>query len=62
MLPFQCEYLLENYEEDIESWYTNHADDIPLTKYLCSERALKNGDDSCLSEVRKGDTGRKEEL
>jgi len=54
---------LEQYEEDIESWYSDHADEIPLAKYLCSERALKNMDDSCLHEVKKkGDEGEKDEL
>ncbi|XP_001608066.1 protein canopy homolog 3 [Nasonia vitripennis] len=54
ILKTQCEDLIENYESDIEDWYYKHQGDIPLTKYLCSERASK-GDDACLKE--KGDTG-----
>ncbi|XP_078038724.1 FGF signaling regulator protein canopy b [Augochlora pura] len=53
-LKTQCENLLENHESDIEDWYHNHQGEIPLIRYLCSERALKNGDDSCLKE--KGET------
>ncbi|XP_003701956.1 FGF signaling regulator protein canopy b [Megachile rotundata] len=49
-LKSQCEDLLENYESDIEEWYFNYQRDIPLTRYLCSERALKGDDDSCLKE------------
>lgn len=53
-LKSQCEDLLENHESDIEEWYYNYQREIPLTRYLCSERALKGGDDSCLKE--KGET------
>jgi len=51
-----CEGLLENYEADIEDWYHNHQGQIPLIRYLCSERALKGQNDSCLHE--KTDTGK----
>ncbi|CAL7933845.1 unnamed protein product [Xylocopa violacea] len=54
-LKSQCEDLLENHESDIEEWYHNHQGKIPLIRYLCSERALKGDDDSCLKE--KGETG-----
>ncbi|XP_043280147.1 protein canopy homolog 3 [Venturia canescens] len=54
-LKSQCEDLLENYESDIEDWYYNNEGAVPLTRYLCSERALKGEDDSCLNE--KGDSG-----
>jgi len=54
-LKSQCEDLLENHESDIEEWYHNLQGKTPLTRYLCSERALKEDDDSCLKE--KGDTG-----
>ncbi|XP_076765907.1 FGF signaling regulator protein canopy b [Xylocopa sonorina] len=54
-LKSQCEDLLENHESDIEDWYHNHQGKIPLIRYLCSERALKGDDDSCLKE--KGETG-----
>lgn len=47
----QCETLLEDYEEDIEDWYFNHQGDLPLQKFLCSDRVLKNEDDSCLKET-----------
>ncbi|XP_058798165.1 protein canopy 4 [Phymastichus coffea] len=52
-LKTKCEDLLENHESDIEEWYYHHQGDIALTKYLCSERALKESDDSCLKD--KGD-------
>jgi len=55
-LKTQCEDLIENYEADIEHWYYNHQGDIPLIRFLCSERALKEDDDTCLKE--KGDTGK----
>lgn len=55
-LKTQCEGLLENYEGDIEDWYHNYQGKISLIRYLCSERALKNQNDSCLYE--KGDTGK----
>lgn len=54
-LKSQCEDLLENHESDIEDWYHNHQEEIPLIRYLCSERALKEQDDSCLKD--KGDNG-----
>jgi len=52
----QCENLLETYESDIEDWYFNDQTES-LLSYLCQNRALKNSDVSCLSEVlAKGDT------
>ncbi|XP_011497968.1 PREDICTED: protein canopy homolog 3 [Ceratosolen solmsi marchali] len=53
-LKTQCEDLIENHESDIEDWYYNQQGKTTLIKYLCSERALKGNDDSCLKE--KGDT------
>jgi len=53
---FKCENLLETYESDIEDWYFNDQTES-LLSYLCQNRALKNSDVSCLSEVlAKGDT------
>ncbi|XP_053994942.1 protein canopy 4 [Hylaeus volcanicus] len=49
-LKTQCENLLENHESDIEEWYHKHQGKIPLIRYLCSDRALKEGDDSCLKD------------
>ncbi|XP_050593475.1 protein canopy homolog 3-like [Bombus affinis] len=53
-LKSQCEDLIENHESDIEDWYHNYQGKVSLTRYLCSERVLKNDNDSCLKE--KGDT------
>ncbi|KOC61134.1 Protein canopy 4 [Habropoda laboriosa] len=53
-LKSQCENLLENHESDIEEWYHNYQGKVPLIRYLCSERALKEDDDTCLKE--KGET------
>ncbi|XP_014611428.1 PREDICTED: protein canopy homolog 3 [Polistes canadensis] len=53
-LKSQCEKLLENHEQDIEDWYYNYQGKVPLMKYLCTDRALKGQDDTCLKE--KGDT------
>ncbi|XP_071870569.1 FGF signaling regulator protein canopy b [Bombus fervidus] len=53
-LKSQCEDLIENHESDIEDWYHNYQGKVPLTRYLCSEKVLKDDDDSCLKE--KGDT------
>lgn len=55
-LKTQCENLLENHEQDIEDWYYNYQGKVPLMKYLCSDRALKGQDDSCLKE--KNNTGK----
>ncbi|KAL2717116.1 protein canopy 4-like isoform X1 [Vespula squamosa] len=55
-LKTQCENLLENHEQDIEDWYYNYQGKVPLMKYLCSDRALKGQDDSCLKE--KNDIGK----
>lgn len=50
-LKTQCENLLENHEADIENWYYNHQGEISLISYLCSERVLKEQNDSCLYEI-----------
>lgn len=49
----QCENLLEQYEPEIETWYFEHQDKVPLTRYLCEERALKHSNSKCLYEVVK---------
>lgn len=46
----QCENLLENHEATIEQWYFHHQHDVPLIKYLCEDRALKNYNTKCLYE------------
>ncbi|XP_059474813.1 protein canopy homolog 3 [Neocloeon triangulifer] len=56
----QCETLLEQNEEAIEEWYFNHQGEVPLQTYLCSERALKGDDDSCLLEQPSDDSVVKE--
>lgn len=61
----QCESLLEQHENVIETWYFKHQDSVPsvpLIKYLCEDRALKGKDTKCLYESleeaaeRKGET------
>ena len=48
-LKTQCEQLVENHEEKIESWYFNHQEDDTLGEYLCRKRVLKGKKDkSCL--------------
>lgn len=58
--------MVEEQEENIEEWYFDKQirNQIPLEKYLCEDRVLKNRDSSCLREVytpsdsqTKGDTG-----
>ncbi|XP_065218291.1 protein canopy homolog 3 [Planococcus citri] len=54
----QCETLLEDFESEIEDWYFNVQGEKPLINFLCSERALKGFDDSCLADElppQKGD-------
>ena len=46
----QCETLVEQHENVIESWYFNHQDKIPLIKYLCEDTALKGSNAECLYE------------
>lgn len=47
----QCENLLEQYEPVIETWYFEQQDTVPLIRYLCEERALKDSNSECLHEV-----------
>lgn len=57
----QCESLLEQHENVIETWYFKHQE-VPLIKYLCEDRALKGMNTKCLYESvdeakeRKGET------
>ena len=48
-----CETMLEEAEEDIESWYYHHQDE-DIQDYLCRKRFLKNSDSSCLDEIWTG--------
>jgi len=55
-LKTKCEDLLEKHEEDIEDWYFNHqGEGVSLENHLCSDKALKGKDQSCLN--TKGDSG-----
>lgn len=62
----QCETLLEQYEPVIEKWYFEKQEEVPLIRYLCKERALKDSNSECLHEVvqKAGDnkSNEKEEL
>lgn len=40
---FQCENMLEEYEEVVEDWYFNHQGER-LEKFLCETHVLKNAD------------------
>lgn len=59
-LKTQCEDMLESHESDIEEWYHTHQGNIPLTRYLCSERVLKEQNDSCLYEKHENKDTKKE--
>lgn len=45
----KCETMLEDFEDDISDWYFHHQE-IPLQKYLCSDRVLIDDDATCLNE------------
>merc|ERR1711936_1414089 len=49
-LKSQCEVMLERHEEDIEDWYFNLQDRVSFEEYVCRQKALKKGEDSCLAE------------
>ncbi|XP_046661012.1 protein canopy 4-like [Homalodisca vitripennis] len=61
----QCELLLEDYESEIEDWYWKHQEEENLQSYLCTQRYLKNSDQSCLTEgvelKAKGEQGNRQE-
>uniref|UniRef100_A0A8D8R0A7 Protein canopy 4 n=1 Tax=Cacopsylla melanoneura TaxID=428564 RepID=A0A8D8R0A7_9HEMI len=49
-LKAQCESLLEDHEEDIEDWYFRRQGEVSLKQFLCSEKALRSDDQTCLNE------------
>lgn len=49
-LKQQCELILEHYEDDIERWFFSSSR-VPLQKYLCEDRVLREGDLSCIRGV-----------
>ena len=70
-LKTQCESMLEKHEEDIEEWYFELQEKYSFEEYVCRKKALRKGDDTCLTEkVKKkkkskkvkGETGNKDEL
>ncbi|OQR75235.1 protein canopy3-like [Tropilaelaps mercedesae] len=63
-LKTQCEKMLETHEPDIEEWYFQQTDKIPLMKYLCEERVLKNDPElsKCLYEKPTKGKNSKDEL
>lgn len=56
----QCEFMVEEHDEDIENWYLNHQDDISLENFLCRDKVLRKDDQKCLEEKleenEKGDS------
>jgi len=60
-LKKQCEWLVEEYEDDIKDWYDNDPErPVSLLDYLCADRVLKGKEAKCLTEVippAKGDEG-----
>ncbi|KAM4714496.1 protein canopy 4 isoform 1-T1 [Anableps anableps] len=58
-LCYQCEMMLEQYEEVVEEWYFHHQDQR-LENFLCENHILKTSEQECLKEAWKGDTGDKE--
>lgn len=46
----QCETLLEEYEDEISSWYFELQGEVPLIKFLCEDRVLKGRNAECLDE------------
>lgn len=56
----QCEFMVEEHDEDIENWYLNHQDDITLENFLCRDKVLRKDDQKCLEEKleenEKGDS------
>ncbi|KAL5277206.1 CNPY3 family protein [Megaselia abdita] len=61
----QCEFMIEEHDENIEDWYMNQQDNISLVDFLCRDRVLKKDDQVCLEEKidenAKGDSGGKKE-
>ena len=47
---FQCDALIEDFEEVITKWYNEYQEAVPLTTYLCSRHVLSKDDDTCLSD------------
>lgn len=60
-LKTQCESLLEEHEDDIETWYFHHQDAKSLEDYLCRSKYLKPDQLSCL-EVKGETANLREEL
>lgn len=46
----QCEFMIEEHDEDIEDWYLNRQGDIKLVDFLCRDKVLKKDDQVCLEE------------
>ncbi|XP_022654402.1 protein canopy 4-like isoform X2 [Varroa jacobsoni] len=64
-LKTQCEKMLESHESDIEEWYFQQTEKVPLMQYLCEERVLKNDprQTKCLHEqLLDGDNKSRDEL
>ncbi|XP_057712345.1 protein canopy 4 [Corythoichthys intestinalis] len=56
----QCETMLEQYEEAVETWYFHHQDE-KLEDFLCKKRVLDAAERECLTEVWNGDSGTEED-
>ncbi|MBN3304315.1 CNPY4 protein, partial [Amia calva] len=56
----QCETMLEQYEDLVETWYFHHQDQR-LESFLCERHVLDSSEQDCLKEVWKGDMGKKGE-
>ena len=43
---FQCDNMVETYEENIEEWYKTERDKTSLTEFLCERTILKDEEKS----------------
>lgn len=50
-LKTQCETLLEEYEDEISTWYFEKQGEVPLVDYLCRDIVLKGKNTKCLYET-----------
>ncbi len=48
-LKTQCETLLEEHEDDVETWYFSYQQKTSLEDFLCRDRVLKGKDVDCLN-------------
>uniref|UniRef100_A0A183BSF5 DUF3456 domain-containing protein n=1 Tax=Globodera pallida TaxID=36090 RepID=A0A183BSF5_GLOPA len=52
-LKEHCEWMIEEFEQDIDQWFIHHRHKTPLEAFLCAGRLADEFDGTCAANIRR---------